>query len=84
MVINATFWLATCQWFFQVTPVSSTNKIDRDDITEVLFKVALNTINQPIHIVLYIYVYHNCVFQTTIYLGDTQNHSQILGRFQIA
>jgi hypothetical protein len=33
---------------------------------------------------LYIYVYHNCVFQTTIYLEDTQNHSQVLGRFQIA
>jgi len=29
------------QWF---SPVSSTNKTDRDDITEILLKVALNTI----------------------------------------
>ena len=27
-----------------VTPVSSTNKTDRHDITEILLKVALNTI----------------------------------------
>jgi len=30
-------WLATGQWF---SPVSSTNKTDRHDITEVLLKVA--------------------------------------------
>jgi hypothetical protein len=29
-------------------PVSFTNKTDRHDITEILLKVALNTINQPI------------------------------------
>jgi hypothetical protein len=28
------------------TPVSSTNKTDRHDITEILLKVALNTIKQ--------------------------------------
>jgi len=28
-------------------PVSSTNKADRHDITEILLKVAFNTINQP-------------------------------------
>jgi hypothetical protein len=32
---------------FSGTPFSSTNKTDRDDITEILLKVALNTINQP-------------------------------------
>jgi hypothetical protein len=32
------------QWFFPGTPVSSTNKADRHDITEILLKVALNTI----------------------------------------
>jgi len=37
--------LATGQWFSPGTPVSSTNKTDRHDITEILFKVALNTIN---------------------------------------
>jgi hypothetical protein len=37
--------LATGRWFSLGTPVSSTNKIDRHDITEILLKVALNTIN---------------------------------------
>jgi hypothetical protein len=36
-------WLVTGQWF---SPVSSTNKTDRHDIAEILFKVALNTIKQ--------------------------------------
>jgi hypothetical protein len=34
------------QWFSAGTPVFSTNKTDRDDITEILLKVALNTIKQ--------------------------------------
>ena len=38
-------WFATSRWFSPGTPVSSTNKSDRHDITEILFKVALNTIN---------------------------------------
>jgi hypothetical protein len=37
--------LATGQWFSSGTPVSSTNKTDCHDITEILLKVALNTIN---------------------------------------
>ena len=36
----------TGQWFSPGTPVSSTNKTDRNDITEILLKVALNTTNQ--------------------------------------
>ena len=36
-------WLATCQWFSPGRPVSSTNKTDIHDITEILLKVALNT-----------------------------------------
>jgi len=32
-------------WFSAGTPVSSTNKTDIHDITEILLKVALNTIN---------------------------------------
>ena len=35
----------TGRWFSLGTPVSSTNKTDRQDITEILLKVALNTIN---------------------------------------
>jgi hypothetical protein len=34
--------LVTGRWF---SPVSSTNKTDRHDITEILLKVALNNIN---------------------------------------
>ena len=37
-------WLATGQWFFRGTRVSSTNKTDHHDITEILLKVVLNTI----------------------------------------
>jgi hypothetical protein len=33
-------------WFFPGSPVSSTNKTDRHDITEIFLKVALNTIKQ--------------------------------------
>jgi hypothetical protein len=39
-------WLATGQWFSPGPPVSSTNKTDHHDITEILLKVALNTIKQ--------------------------------------
>ena len=37
---------ATGRWFSPGTPVSSTNKTDHNYITEILLKVALNTINQ--------------------------------------
>jgi hypothetical protein len=39
-------WLVTGRWFSLGPPVSSTNKTDRHDITEILLKVALNTIKQ--------------------------------------
>ena len=38
-------WLATGRWFSPGSPVSSTNKTDRNDITEILLKMAWNTIN---------------------------------------
>jgi len=34
------------RWITPGTPVTSTNKTDRHDISEILLKVALNTINQ--------------------------------------
>ena len=40
-------WLAAGLWFSPGTPVFSTNKTDRQDITEILLKVALNTITLP-------------------------------------
>jgi hypothetical protein len=38
--------LATGRWFSPGPPVSSINKTDHHDITEILLKVALNTIKQ--------------------------------------
>ena len=40
-------WLATGRWFSPGTSVSSTNKTDSHDKTEILLKVALSTINLP-------------------------------------
>jgi hypothetical protein len=51
-VLDTTLCDKVCQlfaaglWFYPVTPVSSTNKTDRHDITEILLKVALSTIKQ--------------------------------------
>ena len=45
-------WLPTVRWFSLGTPVSSTNKTDHHDITEILLKVTLNTINHSWMIVL--------------------------------
>jgi hypothetical protein len=39
-------WLAPGRWFSPNRSVSSTNKTDRHDITEILLKVASNTIKQ--------------------------------------
>ena len=38
-------WLAAGRWFSPGIPVSSTNKTDRQDMTEILLKVMLTTIN---------------------------------------
>ena len=38
-------WLAAGRWFSPGTLVSSNNKTDLHDVTEILLKVALNTIN---------------------------------------
>jgi hypothetical protein len=40
--------LATGLWFFLGPPVSSTNKTDHHNITEILLKVALSTIKQTL------------------------------------
>jgi hypothetical protein len=50
-VLDTTLWDKVCQWltvsrlFSPYTPVSSTNKTQRHDITDILLKVELNTIN---------------------------------------
>jgi hypothetical protein len=49
------------------TPVSSTNKTDRYDITEILLKVALNTIT-PLYFILQEYLEYpkKCVVLSTV------------------
>jgi hypothetical protein len=46
----------TGQWFFPGTLLSSTNKADCHNITEIMLKVALNTITLALHISPFIYV----------------------------
>ena len=41
---NSCQWLVTGRWFSPGTLISSTNKTDRHDITDILLKVTLNTI----------------------------------------
>ena len=49
-------WLATGQWFSLGTPVSSNNQTDRHNITEILLKVALNTITLIIYWTVNMYI----------------------------
>ena len=51
-VFDTTLWLCdkVCQWLLPGTPVSSTNKTDRHDITEIVLKVALNIITTRPHV----------------------------------
>jgi hypothetical protein len=35
-------WLAACRWFSSSTPISSTNKTDRSEKTEILLKMAIH------------------------------------------
>ena len=43
-VLDTTLCDKVCQWFSPGTQISPTNKTDRHDITEILLKVASNTI----------------------------------------
>ena len=45
-IIHAPMEHTTGRWFFPVTPVSTTNKTDSHNITEIWLKVVFNTINQ--------------------------------------
>jgi hypothetical protein len=40
-------WIATGRWFSPGPSCSSSDKADCNDLTEILLKVALNTIKQP-------------------------------------
>ena len=58
-------WLAAGQWFSPGTSVSSTNKSDPHDITEILLTVVLTTITLthnepwPVMVVWYYCLFHN-------------------------
>ena len=59
-------WLPTGQLFSPGTLVSSTNKTDRHDITEIMLKVTLNTMNQSCqclccHHFCHIQIKHNII-----------------------
>ena len=57
---NVCQWLATGRCFSPGPPVSSTNKTDRYDITEILLKVALSTIKQTnVHHIPYLIRIHD-------------------------
>jgi hypothetical protein len=64
-------WLATGRWFSLGTPVSSINKTGRHDITEILLKVVLNTINQQINGVLYhVHTYTVTISYHLLYMNE--------------
>jgi hypothetical protein len=60
-------WLATGWWFSPGPPVYSTNKNDLHNRTEILLKVALNTIKQVYFLLLsllYIFIKKSFIFTT--------------------
>jgi hypothetical protein len=61
--------------FSGYTPVSSTNKTDRHDITEILLKVALNTINESVSTYL---IYLTNIGKSTSGLGGYRGHGRMV------
>jgi hypothetical protein len=65
-------WFATGRWFSLGPPVSTTNETDCHEITEILLKVALNTIKQTNNTCIYqyklflLFVYHLCNLLTNL------------------
>jgi hypothetical protein len=60
-------WLVAGLWFSPGTPVSSTNKTDHHNITEILLKVALNTINlYPSNVIT---IFSSCSLQFSLKLS---------------
>ena len=69
-------WLTEGQlivfWFSPGTPVSSTNKTYRYDITEILLKVALNTIEQTNKLIQH-FEQSNCIDWINFYVVTDQD-----------
>jgi hypothetical protein len=73
-------WLAAGQWFSLGSPVSSTNKTDRHDISEILLKVSLNTI-KPTNVscfIIYIAKQHSLNSWLTVNHWPAASHWQTL------
>jgi hypothetical protein len=75
-VIKVCQWLATGRWFSPGPPVSSTNKTDRHDITELLLKVALNTIKQTFFVITVHLCKHSNIIHIRCY-NEIELHSFI-------
>ena len=58
------------------TPISSTNKTDCHDITEILLKVVLNTINQLNHLFIFLFPLPHKKFMNTVDNG-VKHHTQL-------
>ena len=79
-------WLVTGQWFSPGTPVSFTNKTDHHDITEILLKVALNTLTlTPILMTVSLFIFdytgvpsYTNVFVTRKWKGNCQVYGSVV------
>jgi hypothetical protein len=71
-------WLATGRWFSPGPSVSSINKTERHDITEILLKVALNTIKQTNK---QTNVYHHNIMHIILYLLVAETTLESLSNF---
>jgi hypothetical protein len=73
-------WLATGRQISLGPPISSTNKADRYDITEILLKVALNTIKEINKQVnsshkMYFWFFYYCRWERNYYsINETKQH----------
>ena len=69
-------WFTAGQWFSPGTLVSSTNKTDRHDVAEILFKMVLSTINQTISLLQIRNIKHLSKYYVLIpwYVKSTNNN----------
>jgi hypothetical protein len=82
-------WLAAGRWFSPRTPVSSTNKTDRHDITEILLKVALNILTLTLSTKLLMVLVANNINKFQLYISSKyfrvrgENHRPVANHWQL-